>query len=147
MDIDITLPVLNPVCFSHGTLEVKDLPKTQKFYKEFLGISAIRHAPQAMGASKGGDWFIACVSVGENATPQPYANRWGLDVKTPDEVDAARAAALAQKEQWGIQVITDISYGEGERYFALQDLDGNWWEIIHRDPAKFDKIFARGDVA
>lgn len=138
-----TLPLIEPVCLSHGTLECRDLTPTRRFYTEFLGVDVIRHAEVAMGTWCGGDWFIACVGAGESATPQPYENRWGLSVETPDEVDEAHAAAKAQSTKYDIQDVLDIEDDGDIRRFSLRDLDGNWWEIHHRRNARlFDDYFA-----
>ena len=140
-----TYPLIEPVCLSHGTLECRDLNETRRFYTEFLGVDVIRHAEQAMGTWCGGDWFIACVGAGENATPQPFENRWGLEVETLGEVDAGHAAARAQSGEYGIQQVLPIEDDGNVRRFSLQDLDGNWWEILHRREGRlFDDYFADG---
>lgn len=140
-------PLIEPDCLSHGTLECVDLEKTRKFYEQFLGVNVIRHAEAAMGFWCGGDWFIACVGSGAEPAMQPFANRWGLEVGTAAEVDDAHAAAVRDQEKWEIRQVNDIVQQDGVRSFALQDLDGNWWDIVYRDHRLFDDVFARGDVA
>jgi catechol 2,3-dioxygenase-like lactoylglutathione lyase family enzyme len=140
---DAGASLIEPVCLSHGTLECRDLNKTRRFYSEFLGVDVIRHAEAAMGTWCGGDWFIACVGAGDGVSPQPYANRWGLEVGSEEDVDAARDAALAQGADYEIGEITAIKDDGDTRAFALCDLDGNWWEILYRRGGRlFDREFA-----
>ena len=140
-------PLIEPVCLSHGTLECRDLNETRLFYTEFLGVDVIRHAEGAMGTWCGGDWFIACVGAGDSATPQPFANRWGLEVESEEEVDAAHGAAHASREKYHIQEILEVEDDDVCRRFSLQDLDGNWWEILHRRGRLFDDLFASAESA
>jgi hypothetical protein len=70
-----------------------------------------------------------------------------LRVASPDDVEAARAAAHREAAMYGIREIHPIVERDGHRSFLLKDLNGNWWEITSRDAASYDDIFARGDVA
>jgi catechol 2,3-dioxygenase-like lactoylglutathione lyase family enzyme len=128
--------------FSHGTLGVKDGVRTQRFYKEFLGLNSVRKANGTQYIWLGGEWIVACLPVPRGPQPQGLENRWALRVATQEEVDAAHDAALAQRDEWDIQEVLPVATERGQRSFCLQDLDGNWWEIYHRDTPLYDDVFA-----
>jgi len=143
----MTEPLIPTTSFSHGTLDCRDPLRTQRFYREFLGIHSVRKANGTQYAWLGGEWLIACLPAGKAAPErQGVENRWGLRVATPAEVDAAHAAARAQQQEWEIQKILPVRSEGDRRAFALQDLDGNWWEIFHQPGRLYDEIFARGDA-
>jgi catechol 2,3-dioxygenase-like lactoylglutathione lyase family enzyme len=127
--------------FSHGTLGVRDALRSQRFYKEFLGLNSVRKANGTQYVWLGGEWIIACLPVAKGPQSQGVENRWGLRVATAAEVDAARAAALAGQGEWEIREVLPIRDEDGMRSFCLQDLDGNWWEIYHRPAERYDDLF------
>jgi catechol 2,3-dioxygenase-like lactoylglutathione lyase family enzyme len=142
----MTEPPVAVTSFSHGTLECRDAVRTQRFYKEFLGLHSVRKANGTQYMWLGGEWLVACLPSGKAPRhPQGVENRWGLRVASAAEVDAAHRAALAQQQEWEIKEVLPIE-GEGEaRGFCLQDLDGNWWEIFYRPGHLYDDVFAGGD--
>ena len=88
---------MTTTAFSHGTLGVKDAARTQRFYKEFLGLNSVRKANGTQYIWLGGEWIVACLPIPRGPHPQGAENRWALRVETASEVDAAHAAALAQQ--------------------------------------------------
>lgn len=134
-------PGMTTAAFSHGTLGVRDAVKTQRFYKEFLGLNSVRKANGTQYVWLGGEWIIACLPVARGPQAQGIENRWGLRVATAGEVDAAHAAALAQRQDWDIRQVLPVERKDGARSFCLQDLDGNWWEIYHRPGRLYDALF------
>jgi catechol 2,3-dioxygenase-like lactoylglutathione lyase family enzyme len=137
-------PLIDNIHFSHGTLELRDAEKTQRFYREFLGLHSVHKNKRMQYVWLGGEWIIACAARGEAMRDrQEIDNRWGLEVATPEEVDAAYKAALAQQAQWGILDVRPITTEGGARAFCLQDMDGNWWEIYHRPGHIYDDLFEK----
>jgi hypothetical protein len=59
---------------------------------------------------------------------------------------AARAAAEAHKDQYGIRRIEPAEENNGIRSFRLQDMNKVWWEIANLTQKYYDDAFARGDV-
>lgn len=137
---------VKPFRLSHGTLEVRDLARSRKFYEEFLGLDCVRHNKPAMLIRKGGYWCVVCIEVGDSVHPQHIMNHWGVDVAARDEVDEAYAKAQELKDEFEIKSITKPGDQHGVYSFYLQDRDSNWWEIQHCDPALHDKQYDRGDV-
>ena len=134
--------------FSHGTLGLRDAEKTQRFYKEFLGLHSVRKANGTQYVWLGGEWIIACLPTGKAPREkQGIENRWALAVATAAEVDAAHAAAVAQQAEWEIEQVSPLRVEGDMRSFCLQDLDGNWWEIFHRPGRLYDDVFAAGNAA
>ena len=137
-------PLIEGSVFSHGTMDSRNAEKTQRFLQEFLGVRSVRKSKGTQYVWLGGRWIIACLNVGSNVPPrQGEGFRFGLLVATPEEVDAAHAAALAQQAKWEIQEIGPVRVEDQTRAFWLQDLDGNWWEIYHRPGHLYDDLFAR----
>lgn len=142
----MTDPAIAITSFSHGTLGLRDAVKTQRFYKEFLGLSSVRKANGTQYVWLGGEWIIACLPTGKAPRQkQGVENRWALCVAKPEEVDAAHEAAVAQQAEWEIAAVLPVEREGAARSFALQDLDGNWWEIYYRPGRLYDDLFAAGN--
>jgi catechol 2,3-dioxygenase-like lactoylglutathione lyase family enzyme len=127
---------------SHGTLEMRELEPSRRFYADFLGLETVKRGDVAVWVRCGGGWMVACVRTGERAQALPIDIRWCLDMASAEEVDAAHAAAHARKAEFNIRDIRPIEVDEVGRSFCLQDLDGNWWEIGYRPGRLFDDLFA-----
>lgn len=128
-------PVVNGVHLSHGTLELRTLGRSKRFYRAFLGLACVRHHAQAqVVAAIDYQWFIACVQAGDRVHEQGRENRWFLELKAATDVDEAHAAALQHGPAFDIRQIDAIVHSDGSRSFCLQDCDGNWWEIGSRMP-------------
>lgn len=129
---------------SHGTLECHEIKPTRRFFREFLGLDTVRHGiPAFMTWRLQPRVYVACVAAGEAVIPQGFENRWELIVANADEVRKAHEASLGMRSQYGIREVRPLETREGVTAFALQDLDGNWWEICDRDPAWYDEVFER----
>jgi catechol 2,3-dioxygenase-like lactoylglutathione lyase family enzyme len=140
-------PLIEGTVFSHGTMDSRNAEKTQRFLQEFLGVRSVRKSKGTQYVWLGGRWIIACLNVGANVPPrQGEGFRFGLLVRTPEEVDAAHEAATAQQAKWDIQEIGPVQVEGSTRAFSLQDLDGNWWEIYHRPGHLYDDLFARQEA-
>ena len=132
---------------SHGTVECTDMVATRRFYTDFLGLDVHRPVREAQYLYRGGPWSVVCVHVdGGEAKDQSQDNHFKLAVGTPEEVDAARAAALMTRDHYGIKQIGEVTEADGRRAFRLQDLDHTWWEIINIDQDYYDALFDAGDV-
>lgn len=138
--------LIQPELLSHGTTECRDMAKTRKFYKEFLGLGAVRLVPIAQYVWNGGPWTVVCVQVDEQPKEQGIENRFCLAVGTPAEVDAAYAAAVRDKDKYEIRQVLPVRTEGDTRSTFIQDLDGSWWEIYHRPGRYYDDVFERGDV-
>jgi catechol 2,3-dioxygenase-like lactoylglutathione lyase family enzyme len=141
-------PLIKNEFFSHGTIECTDMAATRKFLVDFLGLDLIRPLKEAQYMWKGGPWSVVCVNIQDGeCKEQPTENRFVLSVATADEVDAAHAAALAGKDDYGIKQVLCVESANGLRSFKLLDLNNTWWEISNISQAHYDDIFARGDYA
>ena len=137
-------PLIDGTVFSHGTMDSRNAVKTQKFLQEFLGIRSVRKSKGTQYVWLGGRWIIAALNVNEKTPPrQGEGFRFGLLVATPEEVDAAHAAAVEQQAKWDIRAIRPVEVTGDTRAFRLQDFDGNWWEIYHRPGHLYDDLFER----
>ena len=132
--------------FSHGTMEVRDLEKSRRFYEEFLGLQCVRHHPFALMVRKNQYFAVVAVQVGDKAHPLHVLNHWGVDVPSREAVGRAHALALEHKDVYGIKKIMPVTDQHGAYSFYLEDLDSNWWEIQHVPHGFHDTQFAQGDI-
>lgn len=139
--------VLKPYVLSHGTLECANLRKSRPFYDEFLGLEVVQHAARSMSLRCGLKFHIICVEVGDKVHPMSYLTHWGLDLRSREEVDLARVAALENSERYGIRSVGETVEQHGVYSFYIQDLDYNWWEIqFYEAGYQHSDIFDFGDV-
>ena len=132
---------------SHGTVECTDMVATRRFYTDFLGLDIHRPVREAQYIYRGGPWTVVCVCVdGGEAKDQAQDNHFKLTVGSSEEVDAAHAAALATRDQFGIKQVGEVVDVEGHRAFRLQDLNYSWWEITTIDQAYYEALFDAGDA-
>jgi hypothetical protein len=141
-------PLIQNEFFSHGTYECNDMPKTRRFLVDFLGLDIIRPLKEAQYMWKGGPWSVVCVCVQDgDPKAQGPQNHFKLTVGSDAEVDAAHAAALKHKDDYGIKQVRDVASADNHRSFKLQDLNNTWWEISTVNQGYYDQIFAKGDAA
>ena len=144
MSNDVSKAAIPGAVFSHGTMDCRDPEKTQRFLQDFLGIHSVRKSKGTQYMWMGGRWIIVCLRVGTSVPPrQGEGYRFALLVGSPQEVDAAHAAAVAQKDKWEILEIQPVREQDDARSFNLRDLNGNWWEIYHRPGPLYDDVFDR----
>lgn len=122
-------PILKLNFLSHGTLEVRDLHASRRFYEEVLGFEVIQHAPTALLLRLGGDHTYVVVQT-RRAKGTGFFNHNGIDVSTEEDVRAAYEALVSVKDDYGIQRIEKPSRRHGAFTFFFADPDGNWWEIL-----------------
>ncbi len=105
-------PLFNNELFSHGTYECNDMAATRRFLVDFLGLDLVRPLPEAQYMWKGGPWSVICVCVRDGeAKEQGAQNHFKLSVASDAEVDAARLAALAHRDDYGIKRVLDVRNG------------------------------------
>src|SRR5437762_11344507 len=92
-------PALKLNFLSHGTLESRDLAFSRRFYEEFLGLEVVQTSPISLLIRLGGPNSIAVV-YSKNVGGMNLLNHNGLDVRTPEEVDAAHRTVCAEAETW-----------------------------------------------
>jgi catechol 2,3-dioxygenase-like lactoylglutathione lyase family enzyme len=129
-DRSMRKPLLKIVRLGHGTLECADLAKTRRFYEEVLGLEVIQTSPLSMMVRKGTGHTYAVVETGKSGKEMNMLNHNGLDVGSPEEVDAAYESLQKVKEEYGITKLQKPRRSHGDYAFYFCDLDGNWWEIV-----------------
>ena len=138
--------LVNTMLFSHGTMEVRDLDTSRRFYEEFLGLDCVRHHPFALMVRKNQYFSVVAVQVGDKVHPLHVLNHWGVDVPSREDVDRAHKLAHEHQDRYGIRKIMPATDQHGAYSFYLEDLDGNWWEIQHVPEGFHDIKFAEGDI-
>lgn len=124
-------PLLKTGRLNHGTLHVRDIVKTRRFYEEVLGLECIQSSLLSLMVRKGTDHVYAVVEQPAGLhPPMPMLNHNGLEVASEAEMMEARVLLTQVKDDYGIKKITPISRVHGDASFYLQDQDENWWEIV-----------------
>ena len=136
---------LKPFVMSHGTMAVKNMAASRRFYEEFLGLQCAQHGSTSMAVRCGIKFHVVCIQMGPHAPPAGLHNHWGMDVPTPADVDAAHEAALSVKDQYGLKLVTKPLQQHGAYSFYVEDMDSNFWEIQYYPGFQHDDIFDFGD--
>ncbi|UQA58524.1 VOC family protein [Polyangium aurulentum] len=131
---------LRPGVLSHGTLEIKNIQESIRFYRDFLLMRVIHHLPKACIIWLQEGWYIVCVE-NANAREMPVLNHFGINVDSREAVDRWHERAVREREQYGIANITSPKVAHGSYQFYLKDRDNNWWEFQY-DDSIFPKIRA-----
>jgi catechol-2,3-dioxygenase len=137
--------VNKPVMLSHGTLQVRNLKESRRFYEEFLGLECVRQGPRAIFVRCGIKFHIVAWEAGEKARGAYLHQHWGLELRTKEEIDQAHARAKELKNEYKIGQIQDPEQHHGVYSFYFEDLDGNWWEFQYYDGCQHDDAFDFGD--
>jgi catechol 2,3-dioxygenase-like lactoylglutathione lyase family enzyme len=134
-------PVIKVQRIGHGTLECIDIAKSRKFYEEVFGFEVVQTSPRSLMIRLGTGHVYAVVETGKKSE-MPMINHNGLDVGSPEAVDAAYEKLMEVKDKYGIEKIQKPHHSHGDTSLYFRDLDGNWWEIVAvRDggyPADYD---------
>jgi catechol 2,3-dioxygenase-like lactoylglutathione lyase family enzyme len=137
---------IQPALLSHGTLECRDLEASRRFYQEVLGMETVRTGPMSMNIRLGGAWVIVVLQVGDAVKPSSQGRHYGLDMRSPEEVDQAYAKIQEIQNEYGIQKITKPRSQHGVYSFYITDLDYNWWEYQYAPDNFYDRVFKSGDL-
>ena len=139
-------PLNRPQAIAGGTFVTTDLQRTLKLLEDFAGLECVLSSAgrllvrdrgdDAAGHPKGSVyWAFEVSEVTEIKHPQHVLNHWGFDLATPEEVDAANAAALDMADKYGIAKVQKSRDIHGVYAFYFQDFDENWWEFQYRKPS------------
>jgi len=115
--------------FAHNNINVLDLDRSLAFYKEALGLEAVRRHE-----AKDGSFVL--VYLGDGKTPHRLELTWLRDRKEPynlgdNEIHLAftvddYAAALARHKEIGAVCFENPAMG----IYFIEDPDGYWLEIV-----------------
>jgi catechol 2,3-dioxygenase-like lactoylglutathione lyase family enzyme len=140
MSDETILPTL-----SHGTLEIRDVQESLRFYRDFLHMKAVQHVPFGCCIWLREGWYIICLE-NNKAREMPLLNHFGIDVGSREEVDAWYERAVREQEHYGISKITSPRDIHDAYQFYLKDRDNNWWEIQY-DAGNMARVRAAAGAA
>jgi catechol 2,3-dioxygenase-like lactoylglutathione lyase family enzyme len=128
------MPVIESARATHTTLEVADLARALRFYKEVLGLQTHLVGPRSGHLLDSRGMYTAFLTRHKLA-PQPMLNYYARPVADASAVDTVHARLAAVQDEWGIQQLTaparedPAKFGVDTYGCYLQDPDGNWWRI------------------
>jgi catechol 2,3-dioxygenase-like lactoylglutathione lyase family enzyme len=115
---------------SYVTLECRDLARTMRFFRDFLGVDAEQAGPTWFHSRGNGGVKVLGVQVGDRLMEQSLMNHHGITLQTkPEQIDALNARAKETAPEFGIRKVMGATSQHGSYSFYLQDEDTNWWEI------------------
>ena len=129
-------PLLDLDFLSHGTLLMDDMAATRRFYEEFLGLDVIRTSQISLAFRLNSDTTVACVALSKKVR-QPgreYLRHYNSGLSVGD-VGQAHGLALEHAEAYGMRNVGDVGEHDGRLSFLIEDLDGNYWEILDGESA------------
>jgi Lactoylglutathione lyase and related lyases len=133
-------PLLKLNFMSHGTLEVRDLQASRRFYEEVMGFEVIQRTPVSL-LLRLGSYHTYVAVENRNAGGMGLLNHNGVDVSTEDDVGAAYEALVSVQDDYGIRRIDKPCFQHGVFSFFFADPDGNWWEILANRPRGYSAEF------
>jgi catechol 2,3-dioxygenase-like lactoylglutathione lyase family enzyme len=132
-----------PLVLTHGTLEIRDVQKSMRFYRDFLGMNTVQHVPRGCRIALGGDLYIICLE-GSSGYEMPRLYHWGLDAPSREDVDRWHQRALAEQAEFELSEIGQPKSLHGAYGFYFRDRDTNWWEIQYYEGDAEDTHLAWG---
>jgi catechol 2,3-dioxygenase-like lactoylglutathione lyase family enzyme len=123
-------PLIKTTRIGHGTLECLDITKTRQFYEEVFGFDVLQTSHRSLMIRLGTGHTYAVVETGREGSEMNMLNHNGLDVDTPEDVDAAYQKLLEVQDKYGIKKIQAPRHSHGDSSFYFCDRDGNWWEVV-----------------
>lgn len=136
-------PLLDIKMISHGTLGCVDMQASRRFYEEVFGFDVVQLSPVSMLLRRGTDHTYVVVETGE-PSKMTMLDHNGIDLTSREAVDAAFETLNSVKDEYGIKRINKVMEQHGAYSFYLQDLDGNWWEIMHGRPRGYAFTYDEG---
>jgi catechol 2,3-dioxygenase-like lactoylglutathione lyase family enzyme len=137
--------VVSNAHLTHGTCEQRDLEKSRSFLENVLRLRCVRHLEPAQMFAGSGPFGVFAIRL-PRVKPQTLDNRWVVEVDGIDEIHAVRDRALQIADTLRLEQIGPVYEGRYGPTCILQDLDGNWWEVISAGMPAFAEKFSRGDV-
>ncbi len=118
-----------PQAMTHGTLNCDDKETSDQFLANVLGLDIIGGGRTStyISVPNMGPWYVVVLPT----THRDYlseANRFTLQVATPEEVEAAHKEFSTKGKALGITDLREIQTN-GRAHFLMSDNSKNWWEI------------------
>lgn len=117
-----------PQAMTHGTLNCDDKAANDRFVQEVLGLQIIGGGRMSSYvAHPSTPWYIVVLP-----TPRreylTAANRFTLQVASPEEVADAHKQFSTEGKELGISELWDLQEN-GRVHFIFSDISKNWWEV------------------
>ncbi|HKY09141.1 MAG TPA: VOC family protein [Candidatus Binatia bacterium] len=126
-----------PQALTHGTLENDDLEASECFYREALGLEVVKLWPSSCYVKhRDTPWYVVCIQAqNPNRRMLSRYQRFTIALASRADVHSAHRDFTTHQEDWRLRALEEITESDESASFQLADLNGNWWEILHRNPS------------
>lgn len=138
-------PLLKLNFLSHGTVEVNDLERARRFYEEVLGLEIVQTSSRSLQLRLNSKTTVVAVETKKPVQAGLFSHI-GFDVETKEDVNRAHALVTKVRKAYGIKKITRPVDQHGTYAFYIQDVDGNYWEILTNPPGGYSYLFDRDET-
>ena len=138
-------PLLKLNFLSHGTVEVDDLDRARRFYEEVLGVEVVQTSKVSLQMRLNSKTTVVAVETNKPIQAGMFSHI-GFDVETKEEVDHAYELVKKVKGTYGIQKLTRPVDQHGSYSFYIQDMDGNFWEVLANPPGGYSYLFDEAET-
>lgn len=119
-----------PQAMTHGTLECDDKQKSERFYRDVLGLEIVGGGRLSLYIRHPSTpWYIVVLPV-KKRTYLSAASRFTLKLASGQAVEEAYRAFVASGRELGVGELWRLEEKSGKLSFIFSDLDRNWWEVV-----------------
>jgi catechol 2,3-dioxygenase-like lactoylglutathione lyase family enzyme len=108
---------------------------SEAFYREALGLEVVKLWPSSCYVKHPDTpWYVVCIKA-QNAHRRMLSRyqRFAIALGSRTEVQEAYRKFAAAREAWKLRALEEVCESKESASFQFADLNGNWWEILHRD--------------
>jgi len=125
--------MLKPLGLTHGHYECRKLDETLPVFTDLLAMRVVeRKNAVAIVQHPNTEWRLVIHEV-PDAPEKPHNNHYGVRVARADEVDAAHAYLVANKERYRLKRVSPPRSQHFARSVYFEEPGGNTLEIEHYD--------------
>ena len=127
--------MLNPIGLTHGHYECRALDETLPIFTDLLAMQVLeRGKGQAVVRHPNTSWRLVVHEGGPDAPDKPHNNHYGVRVAREEEIDAAHAYLVANKERYGLKRVSPPRSQHFARSVYFEEPGGNTLEIEYYAP-------------
>src|SRR6478609_7535922 len=127
--------MLKPLGLTHGHYECRKLDETLPVLTDLLAMRIVeRNGAQAIVEHPNTAWRLVVHEGGADAPDKPHNNHYGVRVAHEEEIDAAHAFLLANKDRYRLKRVSPPRSQHFARSVYFEEPGGNTLEIEYYAP-------------